>query len=465
MALCLSLAMAVGSMTGLSASVKTADAVTNSVVSGGAMGGAASGGAVDETPVASGGAVDTQMPPKPAEAPQSLTARGGSKRVRLTWSKVSLADGYYIYARPSTEPAFTKVATVQDGTKLTYVKKSLLQNTKYYFYVSAYRKINGVEYPGELSAVVSAKTASVAATSKAAKKYSTKSAFKKSPAYKKYTKMKSKMNYTKSFAIPGLKNTNVAGFACTTMVPQAVCYAGNYLLVSAYDSKGVDYSVIYVVSKAAKSYITTIVLPSKAQVGGMAFDGTNIWISKGSSVACFPYSFITQAVNSGSAYKSLSAYTKVCKVKTSASYLGYYEGTLWVGPNTAGKTTMYGYTIQDKATTPSLTQRYSMAMLSRTQGITFQSDGTMLLTRSYRNKTTQSGYVSQIRSYRPSFNSASATGKIKKNAVVAKNTMPPKAEGITIYGTYTYVAFSSGAYSSCKYPVDRVIALKTNKLL
>ena len=110
-------------------------------------------------------------------------------------------------------------------------------------------------------------------------------------------------------------------------------------------------------------------------------------------------------------------------------------------------------------------EQYSMAMPSRTQGITFGSDGTMFVSRSYRTKPSQSGYVSQIRTYRPSYGSASSTGKIKKNAMIVKNAMPPKVEGMAIYGSYMYTVFSSCQYSSCKYPVDRVIALKTTKLV
>lgn len=395
----------------------------------------------------------------------TASVRGGSKRVRINWSKVSNADGYYIYYRPSTSAAYEKAATIKSGSKVEYVKKSLNQNTKYYFRVSAYKKVNNTEVESSLSSSVSAKTAAVSSTSKAAKKYKTKTKFTKSPAYKTYKKMRTKMNYAKSFAIPGMKVTNVSGFSCKTMVPQAICHAGSYLLISAYDSTGVDYSVVYVVSKASKSFITAIVLPSKAKVGGMAYDGTNIWISKGSSVASFPYSFITEAVNSGFSYKTLSSYRSICKVNTTASYMGYYNGTLWVGPFSQSSAKMYGYSIANKTTAPSLSQTYSMEVPSKTQGITFNTDGTMILSRSYRTKKSKSGYVSQLRSYSPSYGKVGANGKILKNSALAKITMPPLVEGLAVYGTYTYAVFSSSHYSGCKYPVDRVIALKTSKLI
>lgn len=186
-----------------------------------------------------------------------------------------------------------------------------------------------------------------------------------------------------------------------------MCLAGSYFLISAYDYKKTDYSVIYVVSRSSKSYITSIILPSKAKVGGLAYDGTNVWVSKGKAVASFPYQVVVDAVNAGTAY--------------------------------------------------------TMSVPGKTQGITFNSDSTMILTRSYRTKKAKSGYISQVRTYKPS--PAAASGKVLKNTALKVTTMPPMIEGMAVYGTYTYALFSSGYYKSCKYPVDRVLALKINKLI
>ncbi len=415
--------------------------------------------------VSSGGAVVAAPTSEQPTTPASVTVRGGSKRLRITWSKVTGADGYYIYCRPSTSSVYTKVKTINDGATVTYDKTSLEQNTTYFVSVSSYKLINGVAVESGLSTAVSAVTTAATKTSKTAKKYSTKAKFTASPAYKKYTAMKNALNYSKTFAIPGMKNTNVGGFNCTSMVPQGITLAGSYFLITAYDSKGTDYSVIYVVSRSSKSYITTIILPSKAKVGGIAFDGTNVWISKGSYAASFPYSFITDTVNAGVSYKKLSAYNTSVKMNTTASYMGYYNGILWVGGYSTSSSTMYGYKVGNVLTTPTLTQTYTMSVPSKTQGITFDSDGTLVLTRGCGKNTTDSGYISQIRTYKPSYDNAGTTGKVLKNAALKTTKMPPKVEGVAIYGTYTYTLFSSSHYTSCKYPVDRVLALKTNKLV
>lgn len=190
----------------------------------------------------------------------------------------------------------------------------------------------------------------------------------------------------------------------------------------------------------------------------------NVWVSKGTSVASFPYTVITDAVNGGSSYTELAAYNSVHKVNGTASFMGYYNGTLWVGSFKQTSSSMVGYTV-GKTTVPTLSAKYTMAVPAKTQGITFNSDGTLLLTRSYRTAKSKSGYISQIRTYIPSYSAVGASGNIKKNTARAVTTLPPMVEGVAVYGTYTYTLFSSTYYKSCKYPMDRVIAMKTNKLL
>ncbi len=92
-----------------------------------------------------------------------------------------------------------------------------------------------------------------------------------------------------SCVIPGLQQTKVGEDEyCNTMVPQGVCVAERYLLVSAYDSaykikeKSKYYraynherhqSVIYVLDKNTKEYLTTLILSgSTCHVGSLAYN-------------------------------------------------------------------------------------------------------------------------------------------------------------------------------------------------
>lgn len=78
---------------------------------------------------------------------------------------------------------------------------------------------------------------------------------------------------------------------CDNMIPQGMCAAGKYLLVSAYckDDNSPHHSVIYVLDNSTKSpvYLTTIVLPTNSHVGGIAYDGKRVWVAEGMSIRTY----------------------------------------------------------------------------------------------------------------------------------------------------------------------------------
>ena len=105
-------------------------------------------------------------------------------------------------------------------------------------------------------------------------------------------------------AVPGLKHTNIDGTVCTDMVPQGLCIAGDYLLITAYDAKEAHNSVVYVLSHAGGNrgeYLATLVLPNRNHAGGIAFDGSLIWIAQSSdkTLKGFSYETLQRAVASG----------------------------------------------------------------------------------------------------------------------------------------------------------------------
>lgn len=78
-------------------------------------------------------------------------------------------------------------------------------------------------------------TASAASTTTSARLYSDVTT---SPAFTNYSEFANLYNFTYSKPMPGMKNTNVNGKDCSTMTPQGICFAKDYMLVSAYDSSG-----------------------------------------------------------------------------------------------------------------------------------------------------------------------------------------------------------------------------------
>ncbi len=64
---------------------------------------------------------------------------------KLTWKKISGADGYVIYGG-KTKKKLKKLKTIKGAKKLHYTKKNLKAGKKYYFKVKAFVKVQGKTY-------------------------------------------------------------------------------------------------------------------------------------------------------------------------------------------------------------------------------------------------------------------------------------------------------------------------------
>lgn len=396
--------------------------------------------------------------------PSITKIKGGDKRIKVYWKNGSGADFYNIYYSTQASSGFQKGATVSANESKLRGIDGLKKKKKYYVKVEAVRTVSGMTLTSE-SAVKSAITASsnAKATSTKAKYYTTLKAFKKSKAYQTYKAFKKRVIYSLSVIIPGLKTTNVGGFNATRMVPQSVTFAGDYMLISAYDYSKKQESVIYVVNKKTRKYITTIVLPHTGHVGGIAFDGVNVWITYGKNLQAFKFTEVQNAVASGKPYYELYRITSVCPMPETVSYVTYYKNKIWAGAySEMSKKYMYAYTIHDKGGTPTLTNTNRVLMPNRTQGVAFTATGKMIISRSCQTKKGRRGFMSRLDTYQPTWDFSRYV--IKKNSKKKTVQMPPMNEGIAISGSYTYVIYESPSFTECKAPLDRVTAFKTNKI-
>ena len=389
-----------------------------------------------------------------------VKVKAGDGRFRVTWKKAKSATGYQVMIKTTTDSTYQVAADVKQGT-YAYIVKNLANNTSYDVVVTSYRTVDGVNYTSKNSALKSVTPLSIAATSKKAKLYKTKKKFKGSNAYKNVAWFKKYVVYNKSVAMPGTIHTNVAGFASSRMCPQAVAFAGPYMLMTAYDYAKEENSVIYVMTKKKKTLLTTIVLEDQVHVGGIAFDGTNVWVSHGKRVGALKYADIKAAAKKKAAYKELP-YHALASVKTTASFMTYYKGMLYVGQTKeTAKSQTYSYTIKNKNGNPTLTAKYGIKLPDRIQSIAFLPDGSLVISRSNLYMTSQRYYISQMDYYKPKWSGK----KIKKLGKV-KNTcpMPTMNEGIAVNGNYLYSCFESTVFSTATNPMDRICAFKLSSI-
>lgn len=390
--------------------------------------------------------------------------KGGEKRLKVKWSKGSGADFFNIYVSTKSNSGFKVKQKVTKTEEKIRGIDGLKKKKTYYVKVEAVRTTSGITM-SSVSDIKSAKTASskAKATSTVAKLFASLKAFKKSAAYKKYKAFKKKVVYKKSYVIPGLTVTNVAGFNSTRMVPQGITFAGQYLLISAYDYTKKQESVIYIMDKSTRKYITTLVLPHKGHVGGIAYDGENVWITYGKNLQSFKFGYIVSAVNSGQPFYELYQFSSVCAMPETVSYVTYYKNRIWAGAcSETAKKYMYGYTLSNKSGSPVLTCTNRIQMPNRTQGVAFTSSGKMIVSRSCQTKKGRRGFMSQLVTYKPTWNLSKYS--IKKNSKKKTVKMPPMNEGIAVSGSYTYVIYESSSFYECQAPMDRVTAFKTSKI-
>ena len=73
-----------------------------------------------------------------AGAPKLTKAEGGSTSIKVSWTKVKKARGYYIYLRKIDETEAKRAATVKSASSTSYTVKKLTVNTEYVVYVTSF---------------------------------------------------------------------------------------------------------------------------------------------------------------------------------------------------------------------------------------------------------------------------------------------------------------------------------------
>lgn len=275
-----------------------------------------------------------------------------------------------------------------------------------------------------------------------------------------------------STAIPGLAATDVMGNISTQMVPQGICIAEDYMLVTAYDNSGAN-SVIYVLSNenpARRQLLTTIVLPDANHVGGITYDGKRVWIAKSTTRKCsvIDYDIIQKAAESGENSYVLEQYTQNVECGAVASFIAYHDNRIWVGTysnRSSGMGTLRSYDIVEGEQLE-LLKREQITIPGFANGVSFmESEG-----NTYMAVSTSKGryFHSEIYFYQMAKDIGSDRNLFYN---YGSCKFPPMAEELVCDGENTYFLFessatcySTGKYTRCSYPVDRICALSTAKL-
>ncbi|RKI43187.1 hypothetical protein D7V86_01150 [bacterium D16-51] len=398
----------------------------------------------------------TTLPAKPA-----VMVKGGDKKARISWNAVTGAAGYYLYWYNGTEYQYLEKLKGKNNTE--YLHKGLENGVYSQYKVEAYRVFKETEYKSGASDMrkdVLSKQDTVTAP----KLFKNKKIFKKSSAYLLCKEFKKTVNYEKSFVIPGVSGTDVDGFYSKNMCPQGITFAKSYLLLSSYDRKKEENSVVYVMDKQSRKLVMTIVLPNKTHAGGLAYDGENLWVTQTDTVRSIPFDGIEDALAEGKK-EYLASYNTICKLTHTAGSLTYYKKKLWVASYDELASGYLGvYSINQKSSSPELEEIAVTRVPSRVQGLTFADGGKLVLSRSCQTNAAQRSFLHVLDIYKPNLKKLSdgiiTLGKVKKTV-----DMPSMNEEIAVSGKYLYVNFESAAFSTAVKRMDRVCALKVSSIV
>lgn len=301
----------------------------------------------------------------------------------------------------------------------------------------------------------------------------------KDKMYDVYMNVGSRMEDDLTMPIPGLVSTQVISGGKTVSssdyVPQGLCRAGDYLLVTAYEAKKENNSVIYVIDTNRSELISTLTLPNKYHLGGIAFDGENIWMTGNTSdkyqgepfVQYMKYEkFLSLLRDNISSVKEKDISDPVT-ISNKPSFLAYDNGVLWVGTYVGSRGSsegyMYGYRIVRRDGTTGLnTLMYSViaGIDSSAQGADF--DGKYLYVSSSYNAMLLGLKTSFVTKYDVSGLSRGTDTLYVSGREVSRIEVPKMNEEILVEGQAVYINFESGAECWKNYSLitDRILAVR-----
>ena len=228
--------------------------------------------------------------------------------------------------------------------------------------------------------------------------------------YRVYSAIGESIDDADTIPIPGIVSTCTKTGGKTAdspgFVPQGVCLADKYILVTAYHAKKQHGSVIYVVDKAKKTLVSTLTLPNKYHLGGIAFDGDNIWTTGDTSdkyegesfVQYIKYTDFKHMINEPVYEVRKDEISEPVYIKNKPSFLECDNDILWVGTyigkESAKKGFINGYKISNKASRP----RLNTFMYSVVTGIDSSAQGIDIRDNNLYVSSSYAGAIGAVRS-------------------------------------------------------------------
>lgn len=239
---------------------------------------------------------------------------------------------------------------------------------------------------------------------------------------------------------------------------QGLCFTPDYILMTAYADGSDTKGSLMIFERETGTYLATLGMKEKSHLGGIAFDGENVWIchSNSKTLERIPYEYIERIGADAPGYcVDASALSDEYKLDNIPSCITCYGGRIWVATHTKFfDSEMLSYSYDEEKDT--LTSLSSYNIPNKVQGIAFDKGGQVYLSTSFGRNS--SSYLKVYASL--------LTLTKHPNEPSAKVEMPPCSEEIAIADDNVYVLFESASLryfegtdgkGNSSSPIDKVL--------
>jgi uncharacterized repeat protein (TIGR02543 family) len=263
--------------------------------------------------------------------------------------------------------------------------------------------------------------------------------------------------------IPGMPSTREQDYLNNLITSedqclQGLCFTPELILMTAYTDDTNTDGALLVFDRENGAYLATLRMKKNSHLGGIAYDGDNVWIchSNSNTLERIAYEDILNIASDSPGYcVDISALSDEYTVKNAPSCITCYGGRIWVATHTKiFNSEMISYYYDEDTNSLAAISNYQIP--NKVQGIAFDESGAVYLSTSYgRNKS----------SYLKVYSSLLALNQAPNDPTM-KVEMPPCSEEIAIAGNNVYVLFES---ASMKYfegtdgngtsisPIDKIL--------
>ncbi len=251
----------------------------------------------------------------------------------------------------------------------------------------------------------------------------------------------------------------------TNQCPQGICIVDEYIVITSYgiDTDALGTMAFYRMSTG--EHVKTFGMDSRSHLGGIAFDGKNLWIcnSNNHELERISLSFLKKIISvSSQNFIDISDCFDRYPVDTIPSCICYYHGKLYVGSHRI-LTTGYAYEYAYQEQKNCLVYENKYRIPAKTQGIFVNDKDQIYVSSSYGRTRASHLYLFD------SFRQMDASPK-NPNAIIQ---MPPGAEGGYVFQGFIYLLFEtacskyyegSDGGGNCPYPIDKVLVINEESI-